>query len=102
MKMAALLLALGISALSLTACIGHRPEPGANNYLDDKVTAARVRQVLEAQHGAPFSAVQVVVNRGTAVLAGTVRTPAERAQAEELVKGVQGIRATQNELRVLR
>lgn len=58
---------------------------------------ADARNALDRRPSVP-QGVRVHVDGGTVTLTGSVRWPFERADAEEAVRGVEGIRTLQNDI----
>ena len=60
---------------------------------------AEARLALDRSPGVPAT-VHIHVDKGTATLTGSVRFPAERAQAEDAVRNVKGIQRLLNNITV--
>src|ERR1700752_5359294 len=89
---------LSTGFLAVSGCLGPRTKAEANNYLDDKVTAARILQMLHSQSDYRYSAVQVAVTNGIVLLGGSVTTPLQRAKAAELARTINGVRDIRNNI----
>ena len=87
-----------VVAVLTTGCFGShaRHERHANDFLEDKVTAARVQGAL----GTNFPAVQVVVSNGVAHLTGSVSSADQKERAAALARGVERVRGVQSDVRV--
>ncbi len=70
------------------------PKQSANQEL-----ANRVRQTLESSDVSMYE-VEIMVHNGTALLKGQVASPADRREAELLVRKVKGVQHVQNQLEV--
>jgi osmotically-inducible protein OsmY len=92
---------LALLPLELAGCLlGPRQEMKRNNYIDDLVVAARVKDALAADADHTFSAVQVSAENGKPVLSGAVKAPEGRARAEEIAREVSGAKAVKNEIMI--
>jgi osmotically-inducible protein OsmY len=70
----------------------------ATHHLDPDIFAA-ARKALDNEPRIPQD-VRVHVDRGTATLTGTVRTPHERSEAETTVRQIAGVQAVVNRINV--
>jgi osmotically-inducible protein OsmY len=75
-----------------TSPLTHRP--------DAEIFAA-VRLTLD-QHPAVPATVRVHVSEGIVTLTGSVRRPSDRIEAEEIARGVDGVRGVVNDIFVVR
>lgn len=96
-------LAMGCLAAGalLLGCISMGDEPPKeSDYVNDEVTAARVRQALSARRSRPYRNVQVTVTNGVVYLTGTVKSDAEQRKVEQVVREVEGVEGVDNKVRV--
>jgi osmotically-inducible protein OsmY len=89
-----------VVSLLLTGCLARQAERKNNDYLDDKVIAARVSQKLHSQKDDPFANVNVIVTNGVVELGGTVKSPEEKSRAAELANQINTATSVQNEISV--
>jgi osmotically-inducible protein OsmY len=68
--------------------------------IDDTTITTSVKAKLAADKGSSVTRVQVDTNRGVVALTGTVESAADRARAEQIVRGVSGVRGVANNLLV--
>jgi osmotically-inducible protein OsmY len=68
--------------------------------IDDTTITTSVKAKLAADKGSSVTRVQVDTNRGVVALTGTVESAADRARAEQIVRGVSGVRGVANNLQV--
>ena len=68
--------------------------------IDDTTVTTSVKAKLAADKGSSVTRVQVDTNRGVVALTGTVESSADRARAEQIVRGVSGVRGVANNLQV--
>lgn len=98
-----LLLCLGISTAAVatfTGCAGNKYERSTGEYIDDKSLAERVRHALHENPDYKFDDVEVEVFRGDVQLNGFVNMSEQKSKAEEIAKGVQGVKQVTNNLTV--
>ena len=95
-----LALIVACSAVPLAGClVGPRQEMKRNNYIDDLVIAARVRDALAREGGDAFSGIQASVEKGKPVLEGTVGAVEDKARAEQIAREASGVEV-KNEIQV--
>jgi hyperosmotically inducible periplasmic protein len=68
--------------------------------IDDTTITTSVKAKLAADKGSSVTRVQVDTNRGVVALTGTVESSADRARAEQIARGVSGVRGVANNLQV--
>jgi hyperosmotically inducible periplasmic protein len=117
-----LALITGLSALPLmvgvTGCAGSRSPPNMGHSLDDQRTvgrgsnqsadqsiedrrmAARVREALAAAPEYKFNDVRVAAGQGVVQLSGFVNTSAQRNRAGDLASKVVGVKSVENNLTI--
>jgi osmotically-inducible protein OsmY len=71
-----------------------------NRGPDDATLTTNVKSKLSADTTVPASAINVSAKDGAVTLAGTVNTEAEKAKAEQVAKGVEGVKSVTNSLTV--
>lgn len=70
--------------------------------IDDTTITTTVKAKLAADKGSSVTRVQVDANRGVVTLTGTVESSADRARAEQITRGVDGVRGVADNLQVQR
>lgn len=90
-----------LGALLSFGCLSHSSEPKTNGYLDDKVIAARVIQLLHSQPDYKYPDIQVAVTNGTVYLSGSVQTPDQRLRLAGLTQQVENVRSIKFNLAVV-
>jgi hyperosmotically inducible periplasmic protein len=93
--------ALAAAAMFLaTACNVMRgdQEPGA--YVDDAALTARVKAALLDDEQVAGSRFDVNVYQGNVTLGGVTDDPAEARKAEEIARGVSGVKSVKSTIRV--
>jgi hypothetical protein len=88
----------GIFTLLVFGCLSRPSEPKTNDYLDDKVIAARVLQLLHSQPDYKYPDIQVAVTNGTVYLSGSVQTPEQKLKATSLAQQAGNVRSVKYSL----
>lgn len=89
-----------VSINSLTGCAGDRYNRSTGEYIDDNSVKVRAWQALRDNPDYKFSNVNVTAFKGTVQLNGFVDLGAQKAMAEEIVRGVDGVHSVINNLSV--
>lgn len=84
-------LTVALLALGLAGCASHK-ERTASQYWSDKMTTRRVNNALESSSTFKYPGVTVTTFDGTVSLGGFVNTEAQKHQATELARNVEGVR----------
>ncbi len=93
--------ALSLAAVtSFTGCAGNQYDRSTGQYIDDKSLTLRVHNALANNPDYKFGDVSVNVFRATVQLNGFVNTQDQKSKAEEIARGVQGVREVQNNLSI--
>jgi len=74
----------------------------AGQNIDDSNTTAAVKTQLARDKVSSLTRIDVDTNAGVVSLNGTVESPEQRAQAEQIAKGVGGVKRVINNLQVQR
>jgi osmotically-inducible protein OsmY len=70
--------------------------------IDDTTITTTVKAKLAAEKGTTLTRVQVDTNRGVVQLSGVVETAGDRSRAEQITRGVGGVKNVVNNLQVQR
>jgi len=100
---ACLLLCLGLFAgavTTFTGCAGDQNDRSTGQYIDDKSLTVRTHEALGDNPEYKFSDVNVNVFRGTVQLSGFVNTADQKSKAEDIAKGVQGVKNVDNQITI--
>lgn len=89
-----------VSLIFLSGCLGDPTERSTNNYLDDKVVAARLSQKLKSGAGDNLQNVSVVVSNGVVHLSGFVKSEEQKSRAEEIAREGNANAKVHNEITV--
>jgi osmotically-inducible protein OsmY len=83
----------------LSACQAITGETMGQN-IDDTTITTTVKTKLAAEKGSTLTRVQVDTNRGVVQLTGVVDSAADRSKAEQVARGVGGVKSVVNNLQV--
>jgi hyperosmotically inducible protein len=92
--------ATGAATGTAAGTSGTTSSRSAGQVVDDAMITAAVKAKLVGDAAANLVNVDVDTREGTVTLTGTVRSEEQRARAVELARGVDGVRAVINSLRV--
>ena len=67
-------------------------------HIDDTTITTTVKTRLAADKGASLTRIQVDTDRGVVQLSGVVDSAADRARAEQIARGVGGVKSVRNNL----
>jgi hypothetical protein len=67
-------------------------------HIDDTTITTSVKTKLAAEKGATLTRIQVDTDRGVVQLSGVVDSAAEKARAEQIARGVSGVKSVKNNL----
>lgn len=87
-----------LAAALLAACAGVPQNTSTGEYIDDSVITAKVKTNLVADKSVKSTDIRVETTKGRVLLAGYVRSAAERQHAEELARSVGGVTTVSNRL----
>jgi len=85
--------------LLLAGCQAITGETMGEN-IDDTTITTTVKAQLAAEKGTTLTRVQVDTNRAVVQLSGVVESAADRARAEQVTRGVGGVKGVVNNLQV--
>jgi hyperosmotically inducible protein len=95
---AAAVAALGLAAA--TAVTADDSKRSVGEYTDDKLLVGKVKSALISDETADADEINVEVYKGVVQLNGFVDNEKERAQAESVAKGVEGVKGVENNLAI--
>jgi osmotically-inducible protein OsmY len=67
-------------------------------HIDDSTITTSVKTKLAADKGSSLTRIQVDTDRGVVQLSGVVDSAAEKARAEQIARGVGGVKSVRNNL----
>ena len=89
--------AMGLTLVT-TGCSVVRGQESAGAYVDDSAVTAEVKAKFVADKHVDAGAINVQTLHGEVALGGFAKSAAERARAEEIARGVKGVRTVRNNL----
>ena len=95
----ATLLALGAGAATFsTGCAGSATRESTGEYIDDATTTTKVKAAFVKDPLVKALDVKVDTFKGTVQLSGFVDTAEQKARAEQLAAGIQGVSGVKNNI----
>ena len=89
--------AMGLTLVT-TGCSVVRGQESAGAYVDDSAITTAVKAKFVADKQVDAGAINVQTLHGEVALGGFAKSAAERARAEEIARGVKGVRTVRNNL----
>jgi hyperosmotically inducible periplasmic protein len=100
----ALSLAVCLGAMPLiglvTGCAGDRYHQSTGEAIDDRGVSMRVKSALSDDTQYKYDEVSVKTFKGTVQLSGFVDTSAQKSRAQEVAKGIDGVKEVDNNITV--
>jgi hyperosmotically inducible protein len=84
------------SALAFAGCASNSRSPVA--YVDDAVITTKVKAKFADDTTVSARAISVETINGTVLLRGVAKNAEEKAEAEKIARGVEGVRAVSNRI----
>ena len=91
---------LAILLASLLGCAGTSTKEGTGEYVDDTVITTKVKAAIFNEPTLKVFQINVETFTGTVQLSGFVNTRAEINKASEVARGVPGVTAVRNDVRL--
>ncbi len=90
-----------LGAAGVSGCFfGSRQEMSRGDYIDDLVTASRIKEALHRDPEGPFQDIQIDVTRGIVILTGSVGSPLQKLRVEEIARKVEGVKEVRDQVAV--
>lgn len=90
-----------VAALTvLQGCAVQRGQSTVGEYIDDTTITTQVKARFVENKTVDASAISVETLNGEVILSGFAKTSAERAMAEKIARGVNGVKRLRNEIAV--
>ena len=96
-RLVPVLVLVSVGAL-FTGCAGTPTRESTGEYIDNAEITARVKTALISDPVTKARDIQVESFRGTVQLSGFVNTAEEKARAEQVARGIDGVRVVQNNI----
>ena len=91
---------LAVSLGSFVGCASTSTQEGTGEYFDDAWITTKVKAALLDDPLTKAYQISVETFKGVVQLSGFVATPAEASKAAELARGIKGVTAVKNDLRL--
>lgn len=91
---------LGILLVSFVGCAQTGKQESTGQYVDDTVLTTKVKTAIFNEPTLKSMEINVETYRGTVQLSGFVNSQADINKAVEVARGVQGVAAVKNDMRV--
>jgi len=88
------------TALASFGCAGTRTHESTGEYIDNSAVTAKVKTALVDDPSVSAMQVKVKTFKGVVQLSGFVDTPQQKQRAEEIARGIDGVREVQNNISV--
>jgi osmotically-inducible protein OsmY len=92
-------IALAVAGVTITGCTTS-PSQSAGAYVDDTVITTKVKAKFAEAKQVDATSINVETINGTVLLRGVASDSQEKAQAETLARGVDGVKAVNNRIDV--
>ncbi|RYG31776.1 MAG: BON domain-containing protein [Burkholderiales bacterium] len=92
--------AAGVAVLTTTGCAVVRDQQTVGAYVDDATITAAIKTRFVENKTVDAAAIKVETLNGTVQLSGFAKNASEKSQAEQLARGVKGVRSVQNNLTI--
>jgi osmotically-inducible protein OsmY len=92
--------ALAVTLLTSAGCAVSRGQETSGQYVDDSVITAGVKTRMLDDERVAGTSITVETLKGTVMLSGFAKSEAEKAAAETIARGVDGVKAVKNEITV--
>ena len=89
-----------IALLSATGCAVTRDQSSVGEFIDDTAITTAVKAHFVENKDVAASAISVETLNGTVMLSGFAKNTTEKTAAENIARGVKGVRAVKNEIAV--
>lgn len=103
MKSAAKYLSAAVLAITLVAaggCASTSKQEGTGEYIDDSVITSKVKAAILGDPATKVAEINVETYKGVVQLSGFVSSQAAANRAVELARGVKGVSAVRNDMRI--
>lgn len=102
MSLAKKIMTLGFIGIvgSITACAATNTKESTGQYVDNSVLTAKVKSAIFNEPSLKSSEISVETFKGEVQLSGFVSSIAQTNKAVEIAKGIPGVTAVKNDMRV--
>jgi len=92
--------ALAFTLLSVVGCASTQKQEGTGEYVDDSVITSKVKAAILNEPTLKVAEINVETFKGVVQLSGFVSSQAAANKAVEVSRGVGGVKAVRNDMRV--
>src|SRR5471032_1496830 len=89
-----------VSLLATAGCASTSTKEGTGEYVDDSVITTKGKASIFNEPTLKSTEINVETFKGTVQLSGFVTQPADAAKAAEVARGVKGVVAVKNDIRI--
>ena len=89
-----------VSLLATAGCASTPTHEGTGEYVDDSVITTKVKASIFNEPSLKSTEINVETFKGTVQLSGFVSQPEDIAKAGQIARGVKGVTAVKNDIRV--
>jgi osmotically-inducible protein OsmY len=93
-------LAASIALVTMSGCAVFRDQSTVGAYVDDTAITTSVKARFVDNKEVDASAISVETLNGTVMLSGFAKNSTEKVRAEEITRGVKGVKSVKNEIAV--
>ncbi len=86
--------------MSILGCASTTKSEGAGEYIDDSVITTKVKAAIFNEPTLKATEINVETYKGVVQLSGFVRSQSNINRAEEVARGVKGVKSVKNDMRV--
>ncbi|MCW9057719.1 MAG: BON domain-containing protein [Gammaproteobacteria bacterium] len=90
----------GFALLTATGCAVVRDQETVGEYIDDATITTQVKARMLDNPNVAGTSISVETLNGTVMLSGFAKNATEKATAEQIARGVNGVKAVKNEIAV--
>lgn len=91
---------IAVLLASLLGCAGTSTKEGTGEYVDDTVITTKVKAAIFNEPTLKVFQINVETFKGTVQLSGFVNSRADISKASEVARGVAGVTAVRNDIRL--
>ena len=89
-----------VALLAATGCAVVRDQETVGEYIDDATITTQVKARMLNNPDVAGTSISVETLNGTVMLSGFAKNATEKATAEQIARGVNGVKAVKNEIAV--
>jgi osmotically-inducible protein OsmY len=86
--------------MSILGCASTTTSEGPGEYIDDSVITTKVKAAIFNEPTLKATEINVETYKGVVQLSGFVRSQSDISRAEEVARGVKGVKSVKNDMRV--